>query len=172
MAIQIGAKPDSGFDDPIGMLKDCHRRIEHFLDILCLVAERAHARGLAEEEKSAVQAALRYFHTGGERHAADEEESLFPRLVGNVDELDRLENDHRQAGELHESLDWLYTAWISAGTLGADEQLRLVDQTRQLKQLYAEHIRVEETIVFPRAAHVLDSEALAAMAIEFSARRK
>ena len=31
MGIQIGAKPDSGFDDPIGMLKDCHRRIEHFL---------------------------------------------------------------------------------------------------------------------------------------------
>jgi hypothetical protein len=46
MAVQIGAKPDSGFDDPIGMLKDCHRRIEHFLDILCLVAERAHARAL------------------------------------------------------------------------------------------------------------------------------
>jgi len=34
MAIQIGAKPDSGFDDPIGMLKDCHRRIERFLGIL------------------------------------------------------------------------------------------------------------------------------------------
>jgi hypothetical protein len=37
MAIQIGAKPDSGFDDPIGMLKDCHRRIEHFLNILCVL---------------------------------------------------------------------------------------------------------------------------------------
>jgi hypothetical protein len=37
MAIQIGAKPDSGFDDPIGMLKDCHRRIESFLGILCVV---------------------------------------------------------------------------------------------------------------------------------------
>ena len=34
MAIQIGAKPDSGFDDPIGMLKDCHRD-ESFLGILC-----------------------------------------------------------------------------------------------------------------------------------------
>ena len=44
MAIPIGAKPDSGFDDPIGMLKDCHRRIEHFLNILCLVADRAHIR--------------------------------------------------------------------------------------------------------------------------------
>jgi hypothetical protein len=36
MTIQIGAKPDSGFDDPIGMLKDCHRRIEHFLYMLCV----------------------------------------------------------------------------------------------------------------------------------------
>ena len=41
MAIQIGAKPDSGFDDPIGMLKDCHRRIESFLGILCVVVDRA-----------------------------------------------------------------------------------------------------------------------------------
>ena len=39
MGIQISAKPDSGFDDPLGMLKDCHRRIEHFLDIFCIVAE-------------------------------------------------------------------------------------------------------------------------------------
>jgi hypothetical protein len=36
MAIQIGAKPDNGFDDPIGMLKDCHRRIEHFPYMLCV----------------------------------------------------------------------------------------------------------------------------------------
>ena len=40
MAVQIGAKLDSGFDDPIGMLRDCHRRIERFLGILCQVAER------------------------------------------------------------------------------------------------------------------------------------
>lgn len=39
MGIQIGAKPDSGFDDPPGMLKDGRRRIEHFLGILCVVAE-------------------------------------------------------------------------------------------------------------------------------------
>ena len=41
MAIQIGGKPDSGFDDPIGMLIDCHRRIERFLHVLCVVASRA-----------------------------------------------------------------------------------------------------------------------------------
>ena len=177
MAIQIGAKPDSGFDDPIGMLKDCHRRIEHFLNILCLVADRAHIRSLTGEERSAVQAALQYFHAGGERHTSDEEESLFPRLraeaaTGSLQEIDRLESDHHHAAHLHESVDWLYTAWISAGTLEPDEQQRLLSQTRELKQLYAEHIQIEETIVFPRAVLVLNSHAIAAMGSEFSARRK
>jgi hypothetical protein len=54
--IQIGAKLDSGFDDPLGMLKDCHRRIEQFLEILCVVAERT-AGSLTSEEAEAVQSA-------------------------------------------------------------------------------------------------------------------
>ena len=60
MAIQIGAKLDSGFDDPLGMLKDCHCRIESFLGILCLVVDRARARTLTEE-KTSVRVALKYF---------------------------------------------------------------------------------------------------------------
>jgi iron-sulfur cluster repair protein YtfE (RIC family) len=177
MAIQIGAKPDSGFDDPIGMLKDCHRRIEHFLNILCLVAERAHTRSLTDEERSAVQAALQYFHVGGQRHATDEEESLFPRLraessTGSLEVIDRLEDDHHHAADLHASVDWLYTAWISAGMLEPGDEQRLLSQTQWLKQLYAEHIHIEETVVFPRAAQVLNSQTIAAMGYEFSARRK
>lgn len=176
MAVQIGAKPDSGFDDPIGMLKDCHRRIEHFLDILCLVAERARARALTGEERSAVQAALQYFHVGGERHTADEEESLFPRLreepsSSDLEEIHRLESDHHHAADLHESVDWLFTAWISAGTLESDEQQRLLSETRLLKQLYGEHIQVEERIVFPHALQVLDSRTIAAIGQEFRNRR-
>ena len=58
MAIQIGAKPDSGFDDPIGMLIDCHRRIEYFLHILCAWSDRARNRALTDEEVTAVQSAL------------------------------------------------------------------------------------------------------------------
>jgi len=175
MAIQIGAKPDSGFDDPIGMLKDCHRRIEHFLDILCRVAERAHTRTLTGEERSAVQAALQYFHVGGERHTADEEESLFPRLrgdsaAGNLEAIDRLQHDHQHAADLHESVDWLYTAWISVGMLESDEQQRLVSETRHLKQLYGEHIQVEERIVFPHALQVMDSRTITEIGQEFRSR--
>ena len=89
MGIQIGAKPDSGFDDPIGMLKDCHRRIERFLGILCVVVNRVQGRSLIGEERDAVRAALQYFRTGGQRHTADEEESLFPRLRASAGGLSR-----------------------------------------------------------------------------------
>ncbi len=125
MAIQIGAKPDSGFDDPIGMLKDCHRRIESFLGIICVVVDRARGRSLTGEERDAVNAALEYFRTGGQRHTADEEESLFPRLrksdTKSFEEIDRLEGDHHEANELHGSIERLYSAWIESGRLGIED---------------------------------------------------
>jgi hypothetical protein len=64
MAIQIGAKRDSGFDDPLGMLKDCHRRIENFLGILCVVVERAQGRSLTGEERD-VKGGVKGDHWGG-----------------------------------------------------------------------------------------------------------
>lgn len=176
MAVQIGAKPDSGFDDPIGMLKDCHRRIESFLGILCVVASRAQGRGLTSEEGDAVKAALQYFRTGGQRHTADEEESLFPRLrksdAGSLAEIDRLESDHREANNLHGSVERLYSTWIAAGELTPTDALQLQSETERLKQLYSSHIQVEEMIVFARASQVLDSQAIAAIGTEFRFRRK
>ena len=176
MAIQIGAKPDSGFDDPIGMLKDCHRRIESFLGILCVVADRAHGRSLTDEERDAVKAALAYFRTGGQRHTADEEESLFPRLrksnAKSFEEIDRLEDDHHDANDLHGSIERLYSAWIESDGLGLEEAQQLRSQTARLKQLYSDHIQVEETIVFTHAIQVLDSHAIAAIGTEFRFRRK
>jgi hemerythrin-like domain-containing protein len=176
MAIQIGAKPDSGFDDPIGMLKDCHRRIESFLGILCLVVGRAQGRSLSGEERDAVQAALQYFRTGGQRHTADEEQSLFPRLrksaADSFEEIDRLENDHCEANDLHGSVERLYSTWIESGGLGVEDTLHLLSETARLKQLYSDHIHIEETIVFARAAQALDSQAIAAIGTEFRFRRK
>jgi len=176
MAIQIGAKPDSGFDDPIGMLIDCHRRIERFLGILCAVILRAGGRELTEEEKSAVMTAIHYFQQGGQRHTSDEEESLFPRLRGKsipaVESIARLQTEHRQATRLHNSIERLYLAWISSGQLTLDEENRLLSETRQLKDLYDAHIQIEENTVFPYAAETLDTQTLAAIGQEFSRRRR
>lgn len=175
MAIQIGAKPDSGFDDPLGMLEDCHRRIERFLDIFCRVANRAQGRALTAEERAAVEAALRYFREAGPRHNSDEEQSLFPRLRAlhdaGVEQVDRLEQEHHEAAVVHEAVDRLYSAWCAGGRLDEEGAALLLSHTAGLRRLYAEHIRVEETVVFPRAARILDRPALAAMGAEFRARR-
>lgn len=177
MGIQIGAKPDSGFDDPIGMLTDCHRRIERFLHILCIVAERARGRALNAEETEAVEAALHYFQEGGLRHNADEEYSLFPRLrdltsTEDWQEIALLVSDHHHAGELHPAVEALYRAWIAEGRLAAEEEAELLSATGELKRLYEEHIRTEEETVFPRAARLLDRNAVAAIGQEFRTRRE
>lgn len=177
MGIQIGAKPDSGFDDPIGMLTDCHRRIEHFLNILCVVSERAAGRALTGEESAAVQASLQYFRVGGERHNADEEESVFPRLRASagpdaLDQIQSLESDHKAASTLHDTVEQLYQSWIAADTLTDVNQAALHSSTQQLKRLYTEHIRLEEQIVFPRASQLLSPAAIDAIGQEFRARRE
>jgi hemerythrin-like domain-containing protein len=176
VGIQIGAKPDSGFDDPIGMLTDCHRRIESFLHVLCLVADRARGKSLSEEEAAAVTSALNYFRAGGKRHTADEEESLFPRLRGvstgtALEELDRLEGDHERANELHEAVENLFLKWIESGWLVKDDDQMLQDATAELECIYKVHIKVEEEEVFPEAARTLDKKAVDAMGQEFRARR-
>jgi len=176
MAIQIGAKLDSGFDDPIGMLKDCHRRIESFLGVLSLVVERAQGRSLTDEERDGIESALRYFRTGGRRHTEDEEESVFPRLrqvaSDALEQIDSLEEDHREADHLHDSIERLYSAWIESGSLSSTETASLLSETARLKQLYSDHIKVEEAIVFARAVQVLDSDAIAAIGAEFHHRRQ
>ena len=176
MPVQIGAKLDSGFDDPLGMLCDCHRRIERFLRVLCEVAERAQGRDLSDEEQDAVRRALHYFQEGGTRHNRDEEESLFPRLreAGAEDDLraiEALEHEHGDAGALHATVERLYTQWMAEGRLTDGERRALLEATRQLEPLYATHIAMEEGVVFPHAAQVLDAAAIAAMGAEFRARR-
>jgi hemerythrin-like domain-containing protein len=178
MGIQIGAKPDSGFDDPIGMLTDCHRRIEQFLQILCVVVERSPGRALSEEEASAVRSALTYFKVGGQCHTADEEESLFPRMradektAGAVKEIDALEKQHREANDLHQAVDELYSRWLAANALTAADQEQLRTATQRLKHLYEGHIKIEESLVFPSAADGLAPDAIAAIGNEFRVRRK
>lgn len=173
MPIQIGAPPDSDFDNPLGMLVDCHRRIEHFLHILCTVAGRAAAGALGSEEIVAVEAALNYFHVGGSRHNADEEESLFPRLraCGESTDLDSLESDHHITGVLHCEVENLYRKWLALGSIDAAELLRLAAVTERLERIYRDHIRLEEDVVFPRAARVLSPDSVTNMGKEFQARR-
>ena len=127
MPIQINRRPDHDFDEPLGLLSDCHRRIEHFLDVLIAVHAKAGDEALSASDRSALEGSRQYFSTAAPRHTADEEESLFPRLRESGDPvatqalaiIDGLEHDHEEANTHHQAVDGLIRRWLSTGTLDA-----------------------------------------------------
>ncbi|HKE20986.1 MAG TPA: hypothetical protein VKB88_01280 [Bryobacteraceae bacterium] len=56
MPVTIGAKPESTFADPIGLLTDCHRRIECFLGVLVQLIGQTTLTG---EQRTALDTTLR-----------------------------------------------------------------------------------------------------------------
>jgi hemerythrin-like domain-containing protein len=178
MPVVINARPERGFDDPIGLLGDCHRRIERFLSVLARVA--AEGRGpLDAATGAAFENALRYFRDAAPKHTADEEHSLFPRLrqsghpeaAAAAARASALERDHRLAVELHAQVDALGRAWLGSGALDSAEAQRLSRLLAGLAALYGSHIAAEDNEVFPVAARVLSLADRAAMGGEMAARR-
>lgn len=176
MPITIGAKPESGFDDPIGVLRDCHRRIEKFAAVLSRVASRG-GGALSEDERRAMETALTYFREAAPKHTADEEESLFPRMRQRGDaaavlaQVDALESEHKRADALHAEVERLGQLWLSAGSLAAVDAERFDSATREIVELYRGHIEVEEGAVFPAAAAGLSAEERSAVGAEMAGRR-
>lgn len=179
MPIQIGDRPDAGFDEPLRLLTDCHRRIERFLGILERVAQTHQGGVLDEESRRALQTALRYFRDAAPKHAADEEDSLFPRLreatagqdLALLAVMERLESDHQTVRAGHDAIERLGNRWLADNRLLPAQLREMLDHVAALKQAYAAHIEIEDTQVFPAAGRVLGSDALADVGREMAARR-
>ncbi len=179
MAIQIGAKPESSFNDPLGLLSDCHRRIEKFLEQMVRIARDSDGTGLPDAERTALTTALKYFRGAAPLHTQDEERSLFPRLrvsqgsemAAAFDALARLEADHDRADLLHAEVDALGEAWLTDGALQPADLGRLRAALQDLKSLYAAHIAVEDHEVFPLAGRSLAALLLEQVGREMAARR-
>jgi hemerythrin-like domain-containing protein len=177
--VVIGGKPEKSFGDPIGLLIDCHRRIEHFLSVLAQISKDARGGPLTEPQRSALDNALRYFREAAPKHTADEEETLFPvlRLIGRSEvqcllgRIDSLQAEHFEADKAHAEMDRLGQAWLTNGLLSQDEATHFADLAAELGELYRGHIAIEEGEVFPVAAGVLDTRQREAMGAEMAARR-
>jgi len=179
MPIEIGAKRESDFTDPIGMLGDCHRRIVKFLHVLVALATQQKGGTLSQEERKLLSTSLRYFREAAPKHTADEEESLFPRLrrlnspdIGAVlARIDSLEQDHECADRSHAEVDRLGQLWLTNGLLSSEDASRLEQLVGQLEMLYRHHIGKEDTEVFPLAKRVLAPADRLAIGAEMAARR-
>lgn len=177
MPVQIGEKKQADFSDPIGMLTDCHRRVESFLGALLTLARERQGGTLDEGSRASLLKALDYFRHSGPRHTADEEESLFPRMQDSAAGADALRSiealhaDHVTADRGHAEIDSLGTRWLTDGQLSAGDAARMAELLEQLSSLYEHHIGVEEREVFPTAGRILSREHLAAIGQEMARRR-
>ena len=178
MPITIGAKPESSFDEPIGLMSDCHRRIEKFLAQLLFIARDNAGRELPEDRRSAFETALKYFRGAAPLHTEDEEVSLFPRLRGAgqaaedaLTKIEKLEADHRVADEAHAEVDRIGSRWLAVGGLPAYDAEYLIELLEKLQATYARHIAIEDNEVFPVAARLLDAESVRQVGREMAVRR-
>ena len=179
MPITIGKKTESDFSNPLGLLSDCHRRLEKFLDVLIKVTSQARGAELNEDQRHALEAALRYFREAAPKHTRDEEESLFPRMLAASDQrarsamslLEDLSADHELADAGHAEVEALGSRWLSEGVLSSESTARLTESLDQLQSTYQKHIAVEDGEVFPLAGNILSSAELAAVGQEMAARR-
>jgi hemerythrin-like domain-containing protein len=179
MPIQIGGQTSHGFGEPLGLLSDCHRRIEHFLQLLVTVDRQVSGGPLGPDHRRALESALTYFETAAPRHTADEEDSLFPRLRASADPdaaqalslLARLEHDHDAAEHHHTAVHTFVHRWLEHNALGAVDVAALRGHLDALQDLYRAHIAVEDHDLFPAAARVLDTGTLEDIGREMAARR-
>lgn len=169
--------PAPGTDDPIGMLKACHRRLEGRLDTLARVVEVFTNR---EEDRydqaaGAVGQVIRYFCGAAHHHSRDEEESLFPRMIAAdkavAERLAILEADHDRLDDTWASI-FPTLEKIAEGFEPEEGELReLAEDLKVLDAGYRDHIRREESEILALAERLLDREELHAVGREMAARR-
>lgn len=165
------AAPAPSFDDPLGMLFACHRRIEKQLATLARLQQHLPGHGSDEDARIAARAILKYFDEAAPNHHADEEASLFPRLRAVLPQraealIAPLLDDHALLAANWTALRPLL-ADIAAGT----PAILPPAQVEAVRAAYAAHIAREDQDAFPLAAQVLDADALAAIGREMAERR-
>jgi hemerythrin-like domain-containing protein len=159
------------FDDPLGMLSACHGRIARQLATLERLRRHLPENGCDHDARIAARAILKYFDTAAPHHHADEEASVFPRLVqarpGSVEALVAgLAHDHEALAANWRKLRPLLAA-IAAGQR-ANLPPKLV---ADVADAYAAHIAREERDLIPLAAQVFDAATIAAIGREMALRR-
>ncbi len=174
--------PPPGPDDPLGMLRACHRRLEARLDTLGHVADLlAGAPGTRlEAAAGAIARAISHLDGAARLHVEDEEVSLFPRLQaadpGATAVIAGLATDHAEIEAGWRALRAVLEAIFAALEVGRAPEPVLVDRLRALLPPFAAahqgHHAREERELLPRAEALLDARALAELADEMQARRQ
>lgn len=156
----------------VELLEACHQRIRHFIGLCNEVARRGDVP--TAETAQACADAARYFREALPLHVADEDESIFPRLLGSSaavdDALATLRMEHAQQ---EEQVALLLRALEHVRRQPLDERARsqLSAIAVPLEAELEEHLLLEESTIFPVIRDFLSKEAQRSIVDELRARR-
>lgn len=171
-----GAAPAAvGFDSPLAMLAECHRRVERQCATLDRLVPHLAAHGSDAAAREAAAAVMRYFDTAAQNHHADEEDDLFPALIESMAGSDavclreiihRLLDDHHALGQRWAALRRTLQQVVEGKPAALDGS-----EVQAFAEHYASHIALEEGELLPMAARLLGDDALERIGDAMRSRR-
>lgn len=165
----------SGSINPFDVLDACHQQIAKALEQMHLLVDRLESHGVDGETQTMARHIFQFFMNTARQHHADEEKHVFPALLrsGNPELIQhtlRLQQDH---GWIEE--DWQELApQIEAIAAGYNwfnvDQLRL--SVPLFAALYADHMALEESMVYPEARARMANQDVYGAGREMAERRR
>jgi len=171
-----GASPPAvGFDTPLAMLAECHRRVEDQCARLRRLVPHLARHGSDQAAAEAAQAVLRYFEIAAPKHHADEEVDLFPALLDSMAGSDAvcLRDIISALQAEHLTFDGRWQRLRATLTQVAAGRPALLDgaAVEDFAAGYAAHIAREEGELLPMAGRLLDDDTLARIGQAMRRRR-
>jgi hemerythrin-like domain-containing protein len=174
MRLQIGssaAKPTD--DDVVDSLLACHARIRNFCGLAGRLATAVDSP--RSEIAEAARAVNRYFTIALPLHVADEDVSLRPRLErvapALAEALARMTSEHAAIEQVLADAAPRWRTIAAEPGRHAELTIALARDAKRLDELFAPHLRAEETLLFPELPRLLDADELRTVRGELRARR-
>ena len=158
------------FNDPLGLLKACHKNILHFCDQLEEVAQKIESGPIGFEIAGSAGKVYRYFKTAGKHHHEDEEKQIFPIL--NRTSL-KLADRVNQARKEHQNQDalWATIAPQLANPISIKDSAAFAATAREFIESQRAHIKFEEEELFEIAQHLIGQADLEKIGRKMAERR-
>jgi hemerythrin-like domain-containing protein len=169
--------PSAGWEQPFEMLRACHERASRMLALLVKLQAHVVVHGIDDQASQAAVDVMRYFDLAAPLHHRDEEEHVFP-LAFAADEYEVVAAVTRLAGQ-HAMMEAVWKGLrIELLALTAPERpkrLAVAWSTDHLvcafRDLYSEHIGVEEGVVYPYVQQRMTAALTETMGRAMAARR-
>ena len=159
-----------GFDEPLALLRACHKNILTHCDRLEALVVHVDQQGVDAEARKTARDIVRYFSTSARLHHRDEEEDLFPRLNRQSLKIAELIRDLKQE---HTRLDQLWEVMVTElkslpGNGFSDDFLQA---NRDFCTLSRQHVNRENMEFLPLAASSLSQLDLGEIGASMADRR-